>query len=78
MLKNKNLLSILLLILQTSLFAEETITYKVATKSDVYSYPEKVCYKNAKSIGNAIITNYPPTINFLSTLDSDIQAQCLF
>ena len=41
MLKNKNLLSILLLILQTSLFAEETITYKVATKSDVYSYPEK-------------------------------------
>ena len=78
MLKNKNLLSILFLILQFSLFAEETITYKVATKSDVYSYPEKECYKNAKSIGNAIITNYPPTINFLSTLDSDIQAQCLF
>ena len=36
MLKNKNLLSILLLILQTSLFAEETITYKVATKSNVF------------------------------------------
>lgn len=39
--KNKRLLLILLFFSQISIFAEETITYKVATKSDVYSFPEK-------------------------------------
>lgn len=78
MLRNKIILSIVLLILQLSLFAEEAITYEVITKSDVYSYPSIYCYNKAKNIGDKIIVNYPPTINFLSFPDNDIQIQCLF
>ena len=79
MLRNKIILSIIVfLILHFSLFAEEAITYEVITKSDVYSYPSIYCYNKAKNIGDKIIVNYPPTINFLSFPDNDIQIQCLF
>lgn len=76
--KNKRLLLILLFFSQISIFAEETITYKVATKSDVYSFPEKKLHKGGKKSGSTIIANYPPTINFLSLPDNNIQIQCLF
>lgn len=78
MLIDKKKISLLYILLCFSVFAEETITYEVIRKSDVYSYPEKECLKNAKTVGDMIITEYPPTINFLSFLDTDNQLLCLF
>lgn len=74
----KKILPFIFLILAGASFAEETISYEVIKDSDVYSYPEKKCLKNAKKIGNTIISDYPPTINFLSLPDTDTQIQCLF
>ncbi len=78
MLINKKKLSLLYIFLCFSLFADETITYEVIKKSDIYSYPEKECLKNTKNVGNMIITNYPPTINYLSFPNIDNQLLCLF
>ena len=74
---NKKIICILLLFFAFAVYAEDSITYEVLVKSDIYSDSTGRVYKKTKK-GEKITTTFPTPIGFDDYINEDNQTKFLF